>query len=297
MSRVCELLSPPIIPPKIETPTRHPGREAGPQSPWVSPETARLPKHRTTRVERLRVPGRSPLRSCPDASRPPVLCCHHSCHCLRRLSHRDGAGPRSGCAPAAVKSPLIAFATTTTEDGLSISTDKDDYQPGDVVHLTGSGWQGGDVLDVILVDNPQTHDPIVWSVDVAADGMFHDSTYVVDAGDLDVAFTLTATSRGTGRSLTVQFTDANISNNVTVTPGTISVVRGSDAVYTVTVNFGGNGAACNAPLTVTGLPLGATGTFNPTSVSAAQRTRVSVLRSQPPQLAPLLPRREQVRSL
>ncbi|HEY9015674.1 MAG TPA: hypothetical protein VIM84_11495, partial [Gemmatimonadales bacterium] len=31
-----------------------------------------------------------------------------------------------------------AFATTTTEDGLSISTDKDDYAPGDTVHFTGA---------------------------------------------------------------------------------------------------------------------------------------------------------------
>src|SRR4051794_17362887 len=86
----------------------------------------------------------------------------------------------------------VAFATTTTDDGLSISTDKDDYQPGDTVHFTGSGWQAGDVLDIVLTDDPLTHDPHTWSVNVEADGMFHDSTYVVDEGDLDVKFTLVA---------------------------------------------------------------------------------------------------------
>jgi flagellar hook assembly protein FlgD len=110
-----------------------------------------------------------------------------------------------------VATPPIAFATTTTEDGLSISTDKDDYQPGDTVHFTGSGWQPGDVLDIVLTDDPLTHDPHTWTVNVEADGMFHDSTYVVDEGDLNVAFTLVATSRATGRSLTVQFTD-NLGN-------------------------------------------------------------------------------------
>jgi len=103
------------------------------------------------------------------------------------------------------------FATTTTEDGLSISTDKDDYQPGDVVHFTGSGWQPGDVLDIVLTDNPLTHDPHIWSVNVDADGTFRDATYVVDEGDLNVEFTLVATSRGTGRSLTVVFTDGSLS--------------------------------------------------------------------------------------
>src|SRR6476659_4956533 len=84
--------------------------------------------------------------------------------------------------------PTVAFATTTTEDGLSISTDKDDYQPGDVVHFTGYGWQPFDVLDIVLNDDPQTHEPHTWTVQVGPDGTFHDSTYVVDEGDLNVAF-------------------------------------------------------------------------------------------------------------
>ena len=165
------------------------------------------------------------------------------------------------------KAGTVAFATTTTEDGLSISTDKDDYQPGDVVHLTGYGWQAGDVLDLVLLDDPQTHEPIQWSVEVGTDGTFYDGSYVVDAGDLDVKFTLTATSRLTGRSLTVNFSDANITNNVAVAPGSISVIRGNQAVYNITVNFGGNGADCTSPLSVTGLPVGAVGTFNPISVT------------------------------
>lgn len=133
-----------------------------------------------------------------------------------------------------VERNLPSFATTTTDDGLSISTDKDDYQPGDVVHFTGYGWQPFDVLDIVLTDDPETEPPHTWAVSVGADGIFHDSTYVVDQGDLNVAFTLVATSRLTGRSLTVQFTDnipggsvtvnLNNVNSVTVSPGaTISL--------------------------------------------------------------------------
>ena len=69
--------------------------------------------------------------------------------------------PTTG-ATAVAGGPL--FATTTTEDGLSISTDKDDYQPGDVVHFTGYGWQPYDVLDIVLNDDPQTHEPHTWTV-------------------------------------------------------------------------------------------------------------------------------------
>src|SRR6476469_3606869 len=132
------------------------------------------------------------------------------------------------------------FATTTTEDGLSISTDKDDYQPGDVVHFTGYGWQPFDVLDIVLTDEPATAEPHVWSVSVGADGMFHDSTYVVDEGDLNVAFTLVATSRLTGRSLTVNFTDSNPGTPSVTNQSPNPVLAGANAAFNVTVAFGGN---------------------------------------------------------
>ena len=106
---------------------------------------------------------------------------------------------------------IIALATSSSDDGLSITTDKDDYAPGDTVWFTGAGWQAGDTLDIVLEDEPATHEPHMWWVPVDGSGGFRDSTYVVDVGDLGVTFTLTATSRATGRSLTVQFTDGTLS--------------------------------------------------------------------------------------
>jgi hypothetical protein len=184
--------------------------------------------------------------------------------------------PTTG-ATAVAGGPL--FATTTTEDGLSISTDKDDYQPGDVVHFTGYGWQPYDVLDIVLNDDPQTHEPHTWTVSVGADGMFHDSTYVVDEGDLNVAFTLVATSRATGRSLTVNFTDSQ-PQAVTLTPASVTITQGGTATYPVTVTVGGNSNPCTVSLSVTtgsgqtGLPTGATSSFtnNPASTTGANIT-------------------------
>jgi hypothetical protein len=168
------------------------------------------------------------------------------------------------------------FATTTTEDGLSISTDKDDYQPGDVVHFTGYGWQPYDVLDIVLNDDPQTHEPHTWTVSVGADGMFHDSTYVVDEGDLNVAFTLVATSRATGRSLTVNFTDSQ-PQAVVLNPNSRTVLQGGSANYPVTVRITGTNTSCTVTLTVTtgsgqtGLPSGSTPSFtnNPATTTGA----------------------------
>ena len=163
---------------------------------------------------------------------------------------------------------MTADATASSDDGLTISTDKDDYQPGDTLHLTGAGWPANDVLDLVLTDAPQTHAPHEWTVTVAEDGTFQDSTYVVDEGDLDITFTLVATSETTQRSLSVMFTDANISNNgVSMDPNPLFVQRGNSGTTTVSVSFGGNNDNCTATLSVTGLPTGAGGTFNPTSVT------------------------------
>ena len=110
--------------------------------------------------------------------------------------------------PKAVPPPSLA--TASNGNGLSVTTDKDDYQPGDTVWFTGAGWQPGDTLDIVLADEPATHEPHTWWVAVNEIGGFTDSTYVVDVGDLGVTFTLTATSRATPtQGLTVQFTDGN----------------------------------------------------------------------------------------
>src|SRR4051794_33357761 len=128
------------------------------------------------------------------------------------LPDRDTKGLRDG--------GNIALATASSGDGYSITTDKDDYQPGDVVHLTGAGWEPEDVLDIVLNDAPQTHPPLQWSVTVGADGTFTDETYTVDEGDLNVTFTLVATSRSNGQSLSMTFTDGNL-QTVTLTPATV----------------------------------------------------------------------------
>jgi hypothetical protein len=163
---------------------------------------------------------------------------------------------------------MMADATATSDDGLMISTDKDDYQPGDTVYFTGSGWPANDTLDIVLEDEPATHEPHAWWVPVGEDGTFSDSTYVVDVGDIDVTFTLTATSRASGRSLAVQFTDANISNDVGISPNPAFVQRGSFVDLTITVSFGGNTTPCTANLSVTGLSSGTTAAFIPASASS-----------------------------
>ena len=114
--------------------------------------------------------------------------------------------------------PPIAFATANNGAGLSITTDKDDYVPGDTVWFTGSGWTPGDSVDIVLTDDP-TLDSHSWTVGIGEDGGFRDSTYVVDVNDLGVTFTLVATSRGNPeQTLTVTFTDGSLSLAAPIKP-------------------------------------------------------------------------------
>jgi hypothetical protein len=160
------------------------------------------------------------------------------------------------------QTPTVSFATSTSDDGLSITTDKDDYAPGDTVHFTGAGWPANDVLDIQLDDEPATHEPHTWIINVGDDGTFRDSTYVVDVGDLGVTFTLTATSRGTGRSLTVTFTDAaptNVSFTLNSTTFTFPAPppANQNATNPITVGTGASVTINVTATTVAGTPGGA----------------------------------------
>lgn len=158
----------------------------------------------------------------------------------------DPTAPSAPTQPVATPQRLGPdLATASNGDGLSITTDKDDYSPGDTVWFTGAGWQPGDTLDIVLTDAPQTHDPHTWSILIGEDGTFRDSTYVVDLGDLGVTFTLTATGRMTGQSLTVTFTDnitsVSVKLNNTNVPPALVVAPNTVVSLTITANVRSGG--------------------------------------------------------
>ena len=127
-----------------------------------------------------------------------------------------------------------------------------------------------------LTHEPHTLDGRVWG----RDGTFRDSTYVVDEGDLNVTFTLVATSRQTGRSLSVNFTDGN-PQSVSLSPNTRTVPpTGGSASYTITVVMGGNNNNCTVTLSVLSspaLPAGATASIPNNVVTTGSTNIVSTL--------------------
>src|SRR5262249_12476347 len=76
--------------------------------------------------------------------------------------------------------PAAAFAAT-------VSTDKADYAPGETVQITGTGWQPGEVVSVLLHEVP-TRSPDI-TLTPTADGSGNiTATHVVEEFDLGVSY-------------------------------------------------------------------------------------------------------------
>jgi Bacterial Ig-like domain (group 3)/MBG domain (YGX type)/Kelch motif len=169
------------------------------------------------------------------------------------------AGGTSGSGPLA-SAELYGFAT--------VKTDKDDYAPGQTVTITGKGWQPGETVTLSLLESPNldNHGPFTAVAD--SGGNIYNNQFVPDEHDATILFYLTAT--GSVSQAQTTFTD-NKPNSVSVAAQSPNPVSpGGTATYNpVTVTFGGNSqiGGCNANLSATGLPAGATPTFTPSSVS------------------------------
>lgn len=94
--------------------------------------------------------------------------------------------------------------------GASIETNKDDYSPGEVVHLVGRGWAAGETVNLHMTEAPNTHADIDTSVVADANGGFSLHFYDVQTHDLGVTFTLTATGQISNSVAVATFTDGDI---------------------------------------------------------------------------------------
>src|SRR5215204_4095052 len=100
----------------------------------------------------------------------------------------------------------LAQDTGTSTAAPTIQSDKDDYSPGELVTLTGSGWKPGESVNIVVNDDAgQT-----WNrnVNVTADA----SGNVSDSFNLPDWFVATyaVTATGSSGTATTTFTDANV---------------------------------------------------------------------------------------
>ena len=179
-------------------------------------------------------------------------------------------------------STTASTSSTATTSGTAIVTDKPDYQPGDTVTFTGTGFAAGDTVTITVHEDPTWSYPDRSFVSVSdGNGAFVNRQMVVVQQDLGVTFTATAVGNPSGLVAQTTFTDGNVVNNG-LTVGTDQtpdpVPAGATATFTVSVAFGGNNTACTVTLSATPTaspawpapPVGGFFSFSPASVTGAK---------------------------
>ncbi|NQU51163.1 MAG: hypothetical protein HQ522_01355 [Bacteroidetes bacterium] len=133
----------------------------------------------------------------------------------------------------------------TMANAQTVTTDKPDYAPGEIVTISGSGWLAGETVNMVLNHMIFDH-PTEYITTVAdASGNISDNSYIIDVWDVGELYKLTATGETSGTATTT-FTDATDAasgeGNVTIDP--INVCQ--PGPYTYTISFlGDNGRDWN----------------------------------------------------
>ena len=135
------------------------------------------------------------------------------------------------------RSSVSESRLSKVKDGPTVSTDKDDYAPGQTVTITGSGWLPGETVVMVLTENPVVCNPRTLTSVADSIGNFVNTDFSPEVHHLGVEFTLVATGSTSGFTAQTTFTDgAPIVNSFTLdgSATVISVVAGSS--ITVAVN-------------------------------------------------------------
>src|SRR5438876_10330065 len=117
------------------------------------------------------------------------------------------AKPRSSACLIALIVGFLA-ALSLPASAATVATDKADYAPGENVVITGSGWEPGETVVLILHEEPQLDPDLQLTAYADANGDFTNTDFSVDVFDIGVTFTLTATGDASGLTAGTTFTDA-----------------------------------------------------------------------------------------
>jgi hypothetical protein len=186
---------------------------------------------------------------------------------------------------AAVLLVALALQGMAVAQSATVMTDQSDYAPGQIVTITGSGWQPGETVTLQLVESPliDTHPDLSAVAD--ADGNIFNNEFSPDQHDLNITFALTATGNTSGLQAQTTFTDA--SHILTVVAGAQSPTAvapgGTAATYAISFTSNGSGADPVTLSVTSGLPAGASASFspNPVDVSATSTLTITTTGSTP----------------
>jgi len=139
---------------------------------------------------------------------------------------------------------LLAFALQgiATAQSATVMTDQADYSPGQIVTITGSGWQPGETVTLQFVESPLIDTPPNLANVADVNGNIFNNQFSPDSHDVNVTFTLTATGGTSGLQAQTTFTDSISSISITSGPFSIAVNSCSAAI---TLSCTGNNSTLN----------------------------------------------------
>ena len=133
---------------------------------------------------------------------------------------------------------ILNSAKLVNSSSASVTTDKTDYAPGQIVTITGSGFQPNEQVDIYFHEFPEEYPDIFFSVVANQQGNFVTAEFAPQEIDLGRIFTLTAIGQTSGFTAQTAFKD-NHSITVSCSPGSVST--GSPATCTGTIGGGTTG--------------------------------------------------------
>src|SRR6185369_405582 len=128
----------------------------------------------------------------------------------------------------------------------SITTDKMDYTPGETAHISGRGFQPGEIVRVKIHEDPHTPQERGFDATADAEGNFNGEYLVMDY-DLNMKFIAGARGLNSGQTAQTTLTDSQ-PGSMTLTPNSVSINPGNSAVYGVSISQGGNSSQCTLTL-------------------------------------------------
>jgi hypothetical protein len=133
----------------------------------------------------------------------------------RLFAHKASSSSPAVLTHATVKSQPVNPAATEpapNEPVLAmVTTDKTDYQPGEVVIISGSGWLAGEVVSLVLHDGSKGSDT-TYTATADEYGNILNKEFSTTEENVGTTFTLSATGQSSGKTASATFTDGGSMN-------------------------------------------------------------------------------------
>src|SRR2546426_8362279 len=92
----------------------------------------------------------------------------------------------------------------------SVKTDKPDYSPGETVTFTGSGWEPGEVVSLLLHEDTTLHADRTLTATADPLGNMFNNEFKPEPHDVGVTFYVTASGETSGLAAQTRFTDGTV---------------------------------------------------------------------------------------